>query len=489
MARARVLIVEDQPAVTEALEVLLDVHGIPFSVAKSPAEAVALVESGAIGVVIQDMNFRAGATSGREGIELFRRIRAIDSAMPILLMTAWTSLETAVELVREGAHDYMAKPWNDEKLVRTVQSLLGARTVSHDGGAGGPIPPRAERAINHDAGAPILQRATDPGEAASGPVPQRGERASASPGDVAADYCGAVFQSERMAKLFAFAVHVAKSDVPVLITGPNGAGKEKFAEVIAANSARKRGPFVKVNVGALPDDLLEAELFGAEPGAFTGANKLRIGRFEAAHGGTLFLDEIGVLSLSGQRKLLRVLERQEFERLGSSETRRVDVRVLLATNVDLRSEVSAGRFREDLFFRMNVIEIAVPPLCARPEDIVPLARAFIAQHGGGALSEKAVEVLLAHPWPGNVRELQNRVRRAQVVKSGPTIEPSDLDLPTTPAVSAAEPASERSELEALLRRHQGHVTRVAEELQMSRQALYRKMDRLGVVLERKPRDD
>jgi DNA-binding NtrC family response regulator len=444
--------------VTEALEVLLDVHGIPFAVAKSPGEAVALVEAGSIGVVIQDMNFRAGATSGKEGIELFRRIRAIDGEMPILLMTAWASLETAVELVREGAHDYMAKPWNDEKLVRAVQSLLSARSVGGDA-------------------------------AASGPAPQRAARATAASGDLAADLCGAVFQSERMANLFAFAVRVAKSDVPVLITGPNGAGKEKFAEVIAANSGRKRGPFVKVNVGALPDELLEAELFGAEAGAFTGANKLRIGRFEAAHGGTLFLDEIGTLSLSGQRKLLRVLERQEFERLGSSETRKVDVRLLLATNADLRAEVSAGRFREDLFFRINVIEIAVPPLCARPEDIVPLARAFLAQHGGGSLSEKAVEVLLAYPWPGNVRELQNRVRRAQVVKTGPTIEPSDLDLPAAPAAGTGEPASERSELEALLRRHQGRVTRVAEELQMSRQALYRKMERLGIVLERKLRDD
>jgi DNA-binding NtrC family response regulator len=448
--------VEDQPAVTEALEVLLDVHGIPFAVAKSPGEAVALVEAGSIGVVIQDMNFRPGATSGKEGIELFRRIRAIDGEMPILLMTAWASLETAVELVREGAHDYMAKPWNDEKLVRAVQSLLSARSVGGD---------------------------------AAGPAPQRAARAPAASDDLAADLCGAVVQSERMASLFAFAVRVAKSDVPVLITGPNGAGKEKFAEVIAANSARKRGPFVKVNVGALPDELLEAELFGAEAGAFTGANKLRIGRFEAAHGGTLFLDEIGTLSLSGQRKLLRVLERQEFERLGSSETRKVDVRLLLATNADLRSEVSAGRFREDLFFRINVIEIAVPPLCARPEDIVPLARAFLVQHGGGALSEKAVEVLLAYPWPGNVRELQNRVRRAQVVKTGPTIEPSDLDLPAAPAAGTAEPVSERAELEALLRRHQGRVTRVAEELQMSRQALYRKMERLGIVLERKLRDD
>jgi DNA-binding NtrC family response regulator len=464
MARTRVLIVEDQPAVAEALEVLLDVHGIPSAVAKGPDEAAALVESGAIAVVIQDMNFRPGATTGREGVDLFRRLRAIDPALPIVLVTAWTSLETAVELVREGAHDYMAKPWDDAKLVRSVKSLLDARSVY--------------------------------GEAASGPTPGALARAGPPPAVADADHCGAVFRSERMAKLFSFAVHVAKSDVPVLITGPNGAGKEKFAEVVVANSPRRRGPFVKVNVGALPDDLLEAELFGAEAGAYTGAHKLRIGRFEAAHGGTLFLDEIGTLSLSGQAKLLRVLERQEFERLGSSETRRVDVRLILATNADLRSEVSAGRFREDLFFRMNVIEIAVPPLAAHPEDILPLARAFLAQRGGGTLSERAEKALVAYPWPGNVRELWNRVRRAEVVKTGPLIEPPDLDLPAASAASAVSAAlsspdarGERAELEELLRRHRGRITRVAEELGMSRQALYRRMDRLGIVLERKPRDD
>jgi DNA-binding NtrC family response regulator len=440
----RVLIVEDQPSVADALSVLFDVHGIPAAVARTPDEALAEVRSGAVGVVVQDMNFKPGATSGREGIDLFHRIRRLDPRVPVLLLTAWASLETAVELVREGAHDYIAKPWNDDKLVGRVRSLLDAR-------GGAPSPPGADEAL-----------------------------------------AGVVVGSEEMAKLFAFAAQVARSDVPVLITGPNGAGKEKIAEVIVAGSSRRKAPFLRVNVGALPDDLLEAELFGAERGAFTGSDRRRVGRFEAAHGGTLFLDEIGTLSPGGQQKLLRALERREFERLGSSETIRVDVRVLAATNADLRAEVAAGRFREDLFFRLNVIEIAVPALRDRPGDILPLASAFLRDHGGGELSPEAEAALLAHGWPGNVRELQNRIRRAQVLRSGTMVTPADLDLSPAGEAAAArdrEPSSERSALEALLRRHRGSISRAAEELGTSRQALYRRMDRLGVVLERRPRDD
>jgi DNA-binding NtrC family response regulator len=437
----QVLIVEDQPGVADALAVLCDVHELPAVVARTPAEALDRVRAGSVGVVIQDMNFRPGVTSGREGVELFRSLRALDPSLPILLMTAWASLETAVELVREGAHDYLAKPWDDDKLVASVRALLERR-----GGARAPGP------------------------------------------DV--ELCGAIVESQAMLRLFAFAAQVARAEVPVLITGPNGAGKEKIAEVIVANSPRRRGPFVRVNAGALPDELFEAELFGAEPGAYTGSQRLRVGRFEAAHGGTLFLDEIGTLSPAGQRKLLRALERGEIERLGSSETRRVDVRILTATNADLRAEVAAGRFREDLFFRMNVIEIAVPALRDRVDDVLPLARAFLREHGGGELSPESEEALRGHAWPGNVRELRNRIRRAQVVRSGARITPADLDLPAASGDADDDaPSSERSALEALLRRHRGSISRAAEELGMSRQALYRKMDRLGVVLERRPRDE
>jgi DNA-binding NtrC family response regulator len=284
--------------------------------------------------------------------------------------------------------------------------------------------------------------------------------------------------------------------VPVLITGPNGVGKEKLAEIIQANSTRARRPFVTVHVGALPDTLLEAELFGAEAGAFTGALRRRIGRFEAAHGGTLFLDEIGTLSMAGQAKLLRVLQTGEFERLGSSVSLRSDARLICATNVQMDEAIAAGRFREDLYFRLNVIELAVPGLRQRPDDILPIARALLASvTGPGAtrLSPAAEDALLEYAWPGNVRELQNRLQRARLVARGAEIVPEDLGL--APDVLAAghgargdgSEVAERQALADLLRVHSGSVSRAAEALGLSRQALYRRMERLGVSLERRPR--
>jgi DNA-binding NtrC family response regulator len=311
---------------------------------------------------------------------------------------------------------------------------------------------------------------------------------------------------------------VAASDVPILITGANGAGKEKVAEIIQANSRRKDRAFVKVNVGALPDQLLEAELFGAEAGAFTGAAKMRIGRFEAAAGGTLFLDEIGNLSPPGQAKLLRVLQTGEFERLGSSVTRKADVRVVSATNVDLSRAIAAGTFREDLFFRLNVIELHVPQIADRPDDILPLAEHFLATLPGQdgvsvpSLGEPAREALLQHEWPGNVRELQNRIHRAMLVCGGGVITPEHLglgaenapsgqparsELPgSAPAVGPASPDSrtasdsgfihpDRAVVEDALLRSGGIVSRAAAELGISRQAFYRRMDQAGLVLERR----
>jgi DNA-binding NtrC family response regulator len=309
-----------------------------------------------------------------------------------------------------------------------------------------------------------------------------------------------VYASAAMHELVTLALHVAGSDAPVLITGPNGSGKEKIAEIIQMSSRRSTKPFVKVNAGALPDSLMESELFGAEAGAFTGATKLRVGRFEAADGGTLFLDEIGNLTLSGQMKLLRVLQSGEYERLGSHVTRRADVRLLSATNADLPQAIVDKLFREDLYFRLNLIELRIPPLVDRRDDVLPLAEHFLAAAPASAtspyeLSTAARAALVAHSWPGNVRELGNRVQRALIVARGVTIEPADLGLepgasppsrprPALPVRSVAE-ALDRPGMEALLAGVDGNVTRAAASLGLTRQAFYRRLERLGIVVDRK----
>jgi DNA-binding NtrC family response regulator len=465
---ARVLIVEDQAPVSKALEVLFEINAISCLVAKTPEMALGVVEREEVGVVVQDMNFTPGATSGREGIELFRRMRRVDPDLPVLVLTAWTSLETAVQMVKEGASDYLAKPWDDTKLLATVRNLLRMRELQ----------------LENDR--------------------LKAERLRARQGVADRyDLCGMLYESAAMHRVVSMAVQVATADVPVLVTGPNGAGKEKVAEIIQANSRRRAGPFVKFNAAALPDELLESELFGAEAGAYTGATRRRTGRFEAADGGTLFLDEIGTLSPAGQGKLLRVLQSGEFERLGSSETRKVDVRVLAATNADLREAIAAGRFREDLFFRLNVIEIAVPALRERPEDVLPLAETFLRSFAAGAgtgprsFSDGARAALLAHTWPGNVRELMNRIQRATLVAAASVLTESDLALapgqeaawptPPPPSGAVASDDPERRRVEQALLEAGGMVSKAAARLGLSRQALYRRMERLGIVLERRPR--
>jgi DNA-binding NtrC family response regulator len=441
---SKVVIVEDQPAVAKALRMLFDLHDVESVVTSDPDSAVRMVEKREAGLLLQDMNFTPGETSGDEGVALFRRVRAIDPTLPILLMTAWTSLETAVQLVKEGATDYLAKPWDDAKLIATVRSLLRARELQ--------AAERSELTRSREA----VGRAH-----------------------------GIVYASEAMRRVVSLAVQIAPSDVPVLITGPNGAGKEKVAEIIHAGSKRKQKPLVKVNAGAIPDQLIESELFGAEPGAYTGSTRLRIGRFEAAHGGTLFLDEIGNLSAAGQMKLLRVLQTGEFERLGSNETRRVDVRVLCATNADLQQLIARGTFRQDLYFRIAVIEIAIPPLRQRREDVLALADAFVKPPK--KLDDAARAALLAHDWPGNVRELQNRILRATAVSTADTLTTADLGLGSDDDARGEDVPLERKEIETALLNANGSVSRAAEALGLSRQALYRRMEKLGVVLERRPR--
>jgi DNA-binding NtrC family response regulator len=461
----KVLMVDDQQAVRTALEVLFSLHDIPTLSASTPAEVLHLIRTEDVGLVLQDMNFTQSSADGAEGVALFRSINQLDPDVPVLLMTAWASLETAVQLVKEGAADYLAKPWDDQKLVRTVQNLLRLRDLEQDAARSRGVRERAKRELSRQY-----------------------------------DLRGIVYASESMGAVVSLACHVAPSDAPVLVTGPNGSGKESIAEIVHANSRRKDKPLVKVNIGGLPDELLEAELFGAEAGAYTGITKLRLGRFETAHGGTLFLDEIGNLSLSGQARLLRVLQTGEFERLGSSVTRKVDVRLVSATNVNLPAAIAAGKFREDLYFRLNVIELKIPALSERPDDVLPLAQHFLGkfQKNGQTcrLTPAGESALRAHDWSGNVRELANRIQRATLVSTGETVSDVDLGLgegsrgrgSTTiePEPSeGGERGPERSLIEEALLRAGGVVSKAAAELGMSRQALYRRMERLGIALERR----
>jgi DNA-binding NtrC family response regulator len=442
---ASILIIDDNDAVRTALEVLISLQGHRVLTASSPDEGLRTLAKEPLDLVLQDMNFRKEATSGEEGVSLFHGIRERYPTVPIVLLTAWTHLETAVELVKAGAADYVAKPWEDARLLTTIRNLLELRRLSVE----------QDRAARRraESRAALAQKF---------------------------DLCGLVFESEPMRDVVTKATHIAAADVPVLITGPNGSGKEVLAAIIQANSSVRSGPFIKVNVGALPKDLMEAELFGAEAGAYTGATKVRQGRFEAADGGTLFLDEIGNLSLEGQAKLLRVLQTGEFERLGSSTTRRVKVRVISATNSDLPAAITAGRFREDLYYRLNVIELKVPPLAERKEDILPLARHFLEDEQ--KLSVPAQRALLAHSWPGNVRELMNTIRRASLLSTSAEISPADLGLVMAPGTLEMVPEREpdRAEIEGALTRARGVIARAARELGLSRQALYRRMEKLGL---------
>ncbi len=436
-----VLVIDDSEAVRTALDVLLSMHGARVLGADSAASGIDVLAREPVDLVVQDMNFRREATSGEEGVALFRQIRSQHPDLPVILLTAWTHLETAVELVKAGASDYVAKPWDNARLLTTVRNLLDLQTA------------RAEnRAIRR--------------------------RRAAARAELSARFVlnGLIYESEAMHALASTAARIAHADVPVLISGPNGAGKEVIADIVQANSTVRKGAYVKVNVGALPETLMEAELFGTEAGAFTGA-KARIGRFEAADGGTIFLDELGNLSAQGQAKLLRVLQTGEYERLGSSTTRRTRTRVIAATNASLPQLIREGRFREDLFYRLNVIELEVPPLTARPEDILPLARHFLEP--GFTLSQDALRALARYHWPGNVRELRNATHRACLLSLDSVVTSKSLALPISP-----EPADgshiDRGAIERALLVADGVVAHAARDLGLSRQALYRRMEKLGL---------
>ena len=438
-----VLVIDDNHAVCTALDVLLSLQGLRVLTTSGPGPGLAVLERESVDLIIQDMNFRRDLTSGEEGVALFHKIKQRFPDVPVVLLTAWTHLETAVQLVKAGASDYVAKPWDDARLLTTVRNLLQLRSALVESAA-----LKSGRLAARDA----LARKYD--------------------------LRGIVYQSDAMHALVSMATQVAAAEVPVLITGPNGSGKEILADIIQANSSCRTGPFIKVNAGALPPDLIESELFGVDSGAFTGA-RARPGRFEAANGGTLFLDEIANLPPTGQAKLLRVLQTGEFERLGSNETRRVRVRVLSATNTDLAQAIRDGRFREDLFYRLNVIELKLPPLAERREDIVPLARHFLGPDFD--LDPQADSALTAYGWPGNVRELSNSIQRAMLLAENKVIGVSALGLKiVAPAADARASEPDRFEIEHALTRTGGIVAHAARELGLSRQALYRRMDKLGL---------
>ncbi len=439
----QVLIIDDNEGVCSALEILLSLNDISSVSVNSPEAGLEALEQLDIGLVIQDMRFTEDTTSGHEGEKLFAQIRSQHPDLPVILLTAWTHLESAVQLVKQGAADYQAKPWDDDKLISTVRNLLKLNQLQTN------LQDKFEEELH-----------------------ARQELAEA-------DLCGTVFESNTMTQVIQLAVQVAGSDLPVLITGPNGSGKEKIAEIIHSNSRRK-GEMVSTNAGAMPGDLIESELFGSVEGAFTGA-KTREGRFSKAHNGTLFLDEIGNLPLEGQMKLLRVLQTGEFERLGSTDTQTVDVRLVCATNADINADIKAGEFRQDLYYRINVIEIQVPPLNRRPADILPLANHFLSK--GNSLSEKAAQALVAYHWPGNVRELENCMKRAEVLSQSGVIEVSDLglnlEIRQSDFTSGAD-AITAEDVQRALHNYNGVVSRAAKSLGLSRQAFYRRMEAYGL---------
>lgn len=439
----KILIIDDNPDVLKSLSILFKLNDLDSAGATSPAQGLVLLAEENFDLVIQDMNFVADTTSGEEGVALFHQIRERFPHMPVILLTAWADLATAVDLVKAGAADYLPKPWDDQKLLVTINNLIELAQLQSQ---------QQTQSYKQSKRRTVLENKFD--------------------------LCGTCFESDEMLQVLEMATQVAHADVPILITGPNGAGKEKIAEVVQANSQVKDAPFVKVNVGALPENLIEAELFGAEAGAFTGATKKREGRFEAANGGTLFLDEIGNLSLEGQRKLLRVLQTGEFERLGSTVTQKVVVRLISATNVNLAEAIELGTFREDLYYRLNVIELKLAPLEERKEDVLPLCYLFLDE--GYSLAACAKRKLKQYHWPGNVRQLENTIKRAMLLCQDKTIKAANLGIEVDNNRQVGPPEPTKEDIEAMLKNCGGVISTAAKRLGLSRQSLYRRMDKLGI---------
>ncbi len=448
---SRILIADDQQDVLEALRLLLKSEGYQIETVKSPAAVVKAVEGRDFALLLMDLNYTRDTTSGQEGLDLLQKLQAIDSSLPVVVMTAWASVDLAVEAMRRGARDFITKPWDNPRLIAIVKNQieLGSAVRAYRR-------LEEENKILRGKGGPTL-----------------------------------IAQSAAMRPVLEVISRVGPSDANVLITGENGTGKGVVAQALHAVSIRADKPFISVNMGGLPEGVFESELFGHVRGAFTDAKSDRAGRFELADGGSLFMDEIGNIPMSQQAKLLRTIETGDFERVGSSRTYHASVRLIAATNADLQAEVAAGRFRQDLLFRLNTIHIHLPPLRERREDIELLAQHFLKQHveryrkSITGFDEAAVQTMRDYRWPGNVRELDHAVERGVLMAQGKVIRASDLGLHV--AADAMPRLEEMSieEVEAFLikktlARCDGNARRAAEELGLSRSAFYRRLEKYGL---------
>jgi DNA-binding NtrC family response regulator len=446
----RILIADDQPDVLEALRLLLKGEGYAIETATSPGAVMEALEAREFAAALIDLNYARDTTSGQEGLDLLTRIQALDASLPVVVMTAWGSVDVAVQAMRRGARDFVQKPWENERLL----SIL--RTQGE------------------------LSRAI-----------RRGQRLEAENRALREAAPQLIAESQAMRPVLEMIERVGPSEANILITGENGSGKGTIAQALHAVSTRAGKPLVTVNAGGLSEGVFESELFGHVRGAFTDAKADRVGRFELADGGTLFLDEIANVPLNLQTKLLRVVETGEFERVGSSRTRKINVRILSATNADLHQEVSGSRFRQDLLFRLNTIEIRVPPLRERREDIAALAHHFLKQHAQryrkrvAGFDAAALRALQEHAWPGNVRELDHAVERAVLMAQAEQIKSGDLGLRNPESGPRVLEEMSLEEVEAFLikkalSRFDGNVSRAADALGLSRSALYRRLQRYGL---------
>ena len=446
----RVLAADDQPDVLEALRLLLKREGIALVPATSPAGVISALSSEDFDVALLDLNYARDTTSGKEGLDLLTQLRSLDAALPVVVMTAWGSVEGAVEAMRRGARDYVQKPWDNARLLTTL------RTQAELGRALRKTRRLEEENTRLRPGAPRL-----------------------------------VAHAPAMTSLLRMIERIAPSDANVLITGEHGTGKEVVARQIHALGKRASRPLVTVNAGGLAEGVFESELFGHVRGAFTDARTDRAGAFEVADGGTLFLDEVGNMPLTQQAKLLRVLQTGEFNPVGSSRVRKADVRVVAATNARLADDVQAGKFREDLLYRLNTVELHLPPLRDRLEDIPHLAQLFLERQverdatRARRFSADALEALVRHPWRGNVRELEHAVERAVLLAGAEEITPPDLNLaPIAQGAALLERMTlddaERHLIQRALTRCGGNVSEAARELGVSRSALYRRLQHHGL---------